>query len=181
MAIADVGGGVSMTRVVKLVAGLATAGVVLAALAEGAGQSVPDKVGTKAPAFTATSLDGQTIDTTALAGKVVVLKFWYVACGPCRVEIPHLNRLVEEFAGKPVVFLGLALDAPDKLRLFLKEMPFAYTIVPNAESIFERFGVTLCPTHVVIDRQGTIVHFARGGSPQTADVLRSAIKAALGE
>ena len=109
-----------------------------------------------------------------------MLKFWYVACGPCRQEIPSLNALVEEFSGQPVVFLGFALDGPEKLRAFLEEMPYRYQVVPNAEPIIEAFGgATYYPTHVVIDTRGTIVHFASGGGLDTHSVLRPIIRAAL--
>jgi peroxiredoxin len=144
-------------------------------------RQVPGKVGTKAPAFTATLLTGETVDSRSLLGKVVVLKFWYVACGPCRQEIPQLNQMVDEFKDQPVVFLGLALDGPEKLRAFLEEMPYRYQVVPNAQPIIDAFGgTTYYPTHVVIDTRGVVVHFASGGGLQTQDVLRPIIRAAIG-
>jgi len=158
----------------------ATAAMHAAAEARVGQSQVKGKVGTKAPPFKVTLLDGTTIDSKALLGKVVVLKFWYVACGPCRQEIPHLNPLVEEFAGQPVVFLAPALDAPEKIRLFLQEMPFRYQVVPNAETLVKAFGdITVYPVHIVIDKRGTIVHFAAGGSLETPNVLRPIITAAL--
>jgi len=148
---------------------------------ERAQREVPGRVGTRAPAFTATLLTGETLDSRSLLGKVVVLKFWYVACGPCRQEIPQLNRMVDEFKEQPVVFLGLALDGPEKLRAFLEEMPYRYQVVPNAQPIIDAFGgTTYYPTHVVIDTRGVIVHYASGGGLQTQDVLRPIIRAALG-
>ena len=144
-------------------------------------RAVPGKVGAKAPAFSATLLTGETLDSRRLLGKVVVLKFWYVACGPCRQEIPQLNQMVDEFQDQPVVFLGLALDKPEKLRAFLEEMPYRYQVVPNAQPIIDAFGgTTYYPTHVVIDASGVIVHYAAGGGLQTQDVLRPIIRAALG-
>src|SRR2546429_8515774 len=63
-----------------------------------------------APGFHATSLDGREIDSAKLRGKVVVANFWFTGCGPCKAEIPDLNRLTREFAGKDVVFLAFTLD-----------------------------------------------------------------------
>jgi peroxiredoxin len=159
---------------------LAAATAFAASRGERAQQEVPGRVGTKAPAFTATLLTGETVDSKSLLGKVVVLKFWYVACGPCRQEIPQLNQMVDEFKDQPVVFLGLALDGPEKLRSFLEEMPYRYQVVPNAQPIIDAFGgTTYYPTHVVIDTRGAIVHYAAGGGLQTQDVLRPIIRAAL--
>ncbi len=160
---------------------LAAVTVFAAGHSERAQREVPGKVGTKAPAFTATLLSGGALDSRSLLGKVVVLKFWYVACGPCRQEIPQLNQMVDEFKEQPVVFLGLALDGPEKLRAFLEEMPYRYQVVPNAQPVIDTFGgATYYPTHVVIDTRGVIVHFATGGGLQTQDVLRPIIRAALG-
>jgi peroxiredoxin len=171
-----------MSGAAALAACVALAAVtVFAAGHEGRAQrEVPRKVGTKAPAFTATLLTGETLDSRSLLGKVVVLKFWYVACGPCRQEIPQLNQMVDEFKEQPVVFLGLALDGPEKLRAFLEEMPYRYQVVPNAQPIIDALGgTTYYPTHVVIDSRGVIVHYASGGGLQTQDVLRPIIRSAL--
>jgi peroxiredoxin len=137
----------------------------------------PEKAGTKAPSITGTTLDGAPIRLDQFRGSVLVLNFWYIACGGCRTEIPELNQLVSEFAGQPVVFLAFALDSPEKLRLFLAERPFRYTHVANAEPIVESFGVSGFPTHIVIDRRGTITHFGSGNI--LTEHLRPVITAAL--
>jgi peroxiredoxin len=132
-----------------------------------------------APAADFRTMDGSSLRLADLKGKVVVLNFWYVGCAPCRVEIPGLNKLVEEFAPRDVVFLGLALDKAPALEEFLKDNAFAYRIVPESQSLAAAFGVSIYPTHILINKQGEIEFFLTGGSPKRHDDLRPLIESLL--
>ncbi len=129
-----------------------------------------------APGFEIKALDGETLRLADFKGKVVVLNFWYISCPPCRVEIPGLNKLVDEFSGQDVVFIGFALDKPEELRSFLKEFAFKYRIVAEASAIRSLYGVSVFPTHVIINKQGQIEFFLLGGSPNQDEELRPLIK-----
>ncbi|MFY8000804.1 MAG: redoxin domain-containing protein [Candidatus Kapaibacteriota bacterium] len=132
-----------------------------------------------APTFTVKGLDGKTYNIAKLKGKAVVLNFWFIGCPPCREEIPSLNMLVKEFAKKDVVFLALALDDEKDLKAFLKKSPFAYTIVPKASEVSQKYGVEAYPTHIVIDRKGMNIGQLVGGSDTRHDDLRPLIERAL--
>ncbi|GEM_PF-3395792 len=133
----------------------------------------------RAPAFRAIALDGQQFDSTVLRGKVAVLNFWFMGCAPCRVEIPGLNKLADEFTGEDVVFIAFALDDEKALRNFLKETTFKYHIVPRAGEIAEQFDISVFPTHIIIDKQGRIYAFLTGGNANRHEDLRPLIKHAL--
>jgi peroxiredoxin len=125
------------------------------------------------PQFRLTSLDGKIFDLDKLQGKVVVLNLWFIACGPCRKEIPKLNQLVTEFRDKNVVFIAASLDPADSLRNFLKMMPFTYSIVPNAEEfVVSKFNATSFPTHIVIDQDGQIEVMLVGGGERRPEEVR---------
>src|ERR1051325_461501 len=114
-----------------------------------------------APSFSVTALDGRQFDLSSLRGKIVVLNFWSISCPPCLDEIPKLNKLVEEFGGKDVVFIAPTWDGVDALRPFLKELPFKYHVVPNASDlVIDTYGQggrqVALPMHYVIDREGRI-------------------------
>lgn len=108
------------------------------------------------------SINGKNFGPQELNGKVVVLNFWFTSCPPCLKEIPELNKLVEEYKGKDVVFLGLATDDKQTIEEFLKEKPFKYEIIPSATQLMFRFLQpdekgkleTKFPTHIVVDRTG---------------------------
>jgi len=129
-----------------------------------------------APDFTVKTLDGKEIRLSDLRGKVVILNFWFVGCAPCKVEMPGLNKLTEEFAGQDIVFIGFALDKADSLREFLKANSFEYQIVAESASIAGQFGVSFFPTHVMINKNGEVEYFLTGGSANRYEELRPLIR-----
>ncbi len=138
------------------------------------GAAVADAMSKRpSPQFRVVSLDGKTFDLNKLQGKVVVLNLWFIACGPCRKEIPKLNQMVGEFRDKNVVFIAPSLDSSESLRDFLKTTPFNYHIVPNAEEIIAgKFNATKFPTHIVIDQDGQIEMMLVGGGERRPEEVR---------
>ena len=129
-----------------------------------------------APDFEAETLEGKSLKLSALEGKVVVLNFWFVGCAPCRVEMPGLNTLTEEFEDEDVVFIAFALDNAEDLEKFLMEKEFNYRIVPDASKIASLFGVKVFPTHILINKKGEIEFLLTGGSEDRHEQLRPLIK-----
>ncbi|HEX5399604.1 MAG TPA: peroxiredoxin family protein, partial [Verrucomicrobiae bacterium] len=65
-------------------------------------------VGVRAPDFTVTNLDGQTVHLADLKGRRVILNFWATWCVPCQQEIPNFIKLCAETSPTNVVILGLS-------------------------------------------------------------------------
>jgi peroxiredoxin len=147
-------------------------------LAKAMGKHVASEPGSKkqAPSFDVKTIDGKTLTLSDLKGKVVVLNFWFIGCGPCRVEMPGLNKLAEEFNTGDVIFIGFASDKADALRKFLKEIPFKYQIVAETSAVAAQYEVSVFPTHVLINRQGQIEFFLTGGSANRSEELRPLIR-----
>ena len=141
----------------------------------------PAAPGDKKPAslFEVRALGGKTVRLADLKGKVVVLNFWYIGCAPCQVEMPGLNKLVEEFKPGEVVFIGFALDDESHLREFLKKTPFNYMIIAGSSSITKPYGVSAYPTHVIINKHGLVEFTITGGSPEIQEKLRPLIRGLL--
>ncbi len=123
---------------------------------------------------------GNPVDLTNTKGKIVVLNFWFINCGPCRREMPDLNNLVDQFSGNPnVIFLGASLDAPNDIVNFLTNMPFKYTMLENGRSLASGFGVRFYPTHVVLDTEGKVYFHTSGLAPNTVYWVRKSINELL--
>jgi thiol-disulfide isomerase/thioredoxin len=119
--------------------------------------------GNKFAPFKTKDITGKKYNIKELAGKVIVINFWFINCPPCRREIPELNDLVKRYANDTsVVFIAIALDSRSDLKTFLKENPYNYNIIDDGSSLAGKYGVTAFPTHVILDKQG-IVRFHTSG------------------
>jgi peroxiredoxin len=134
-------------------------------------------VGQPAKDFNLKDIDGKSHSLAALKGKIVVLNFWFTACGSCALEMPELNKLQQQYAEKDVVFLALGLDDAAKTRTFLKTHDFHYTLLTDARTIHADYNVTMCPISMVIDKTG-IIRFVEVGGQSIAESLTTAITAA---
>ncbi|MBS1503946.1 MAG: redoxin domain-containing protein, partial [Bacteroidetes bacterium] len=95
-----------------------------------------------------------------LKGKVVLLTFWFPACGPCGAEFPHFEAVMDKFKGRPVAYIGIdvtPLQDADVLP-FLKNNKYSFMpLRGDQEFAFKNFGVTGEPENFLIDEDGKIV------------------------
>jgi thiol-disulfide isomerase/thioredoxin len=114
-----------------------------------------------APAYEFLSLDGDMIRSEDLAGRVVVLNFWATWCGPCKLEMPSLQKLHERRADDGVVVLGLSTDAGREagIRAFLADRQITYPVGRATQAHRRAFGgIPGIPTTFIIDRSGSVRH-----------------------
>jgi len=115
------------------------------------------KDGQKISTFSANDLNGNRIKMKNLAGKIVVMNFWFIGCPPCRMEIPELNKLALDYANDPnVVFISFGLDKDYDIKDFIKNNPLAFHIIDDARMYADGYGVNLYPTNLVVDKQGKV-------------------------
>lgn len=114
------------------------------------------------PAYAFTTLDGTEITSDALRGKVVVVNLWATWCPPCRIEIPALQKLHDEYAGDgDVVVVGLAGDVEGArvVRPFLDERDVTYPVGLLTAELRRAFGgVQGFPTTLIIGPDGVVQH-----------------------
>ncbi len=138
--------------------------------------------GQRFTAFNETDVNGKSFMSTELKRKVIVINFWFINCPPCRMEIPELNNMVNDFKeNEDVVFIGIALDSKYELQNFLKLMPFAYNIVGNGRNTASAYRVNSFPTHVVIDREGKVKFHTAGLAKNTVYWIKKSIEEAMAE
>lgn len=78
------------------------------------------------------NIKGKTFKLSDYKGKVILLNLWATWCGPCRMEMPELVKLHEEFKGQDVEIIGLNIsadqDTEQDIRDFIKRYNIPYTI-----------------------------------------------------
>ena len=121
--------------------------------------------GKEMPFLSLQTVSGEKIETKDLKGKVRVINLWFTNCHPCIAELPALNKLVQEYKDKNVVFLGLSTDTKELLDSdFFPKYKFDFKIIPEARNIVERIGHTGFPTTYIVDTKGNVVTAWVGGS-----------------
>lgn len=109
------------------------------------------------PPLTFKTISGESYERASLSGKIIVINFWFMGCAPCRQEMPALNRLVDEYRGKDVLFLGFATDRAEQLKAsYFAKNRFDFKIIGDAYPIAKSFFVLGYPTTFVVDGQGIV-------------------------
>ena len=124
-----------------------------------------------APDFRLAARDGSQVSLTGLRGEVVMINFWATWCGPCRIEIPDLVALQEEFGSESFTVVGIStdLDEPEFVKQFANAMKINYPVLLDDGEISEAFGgVYALPTTFVVDKTGKITHRTIGLFPVEA-------------
>ena len=124
--------------------------------------------------FTAVDLQGNRIKLSDFKGKVCVLNFFSIWCGPCVEEIPELNKIVDEFKNEDVVFIAITSGDKEALEEFLRENEFKYRVCIADYSVFLDYKIYAIPQHFLIDREGKI-QFRHVGMVKK-DILEREIK-----
>ena len=124
-----------------------------------------------APDFDVTTLTGESLSLENLRGSVVVLDFWATWCGPCRLELPVIQKTYERLKDEKVFFIAASVDADtSKVRPFVKAngltMPVAF-----AQSAGRDYGAASIPTLFLIDADGMIRYVHTGYHPDLEEVL----------
>ena len=128
---------------------------------------VDESMRKEAKPFSVTDLQGNKFSLKELRGKIIVMNFWFIGCKPCIMEMPELNKLVEKYKGKNVIFLGFAMDEEAQLTNFLKKREFLYNIIPNSEDVVNAYKVQSFPTHIIVDGNSKIAYSSTGLSQDT--------------
>ena len=140
------------------------------ALAAGVGLAIWDRHPPDATQLLALSLpdtEGARQPLQQWQGKVLVVNFWATWCGPCREEMPEFVKAQRDLGTRGLQVVGIAIDQPDKVARFVKELDLNYPALIagyEAMEVAKPLGDRLLalPFTVVLDRDGKVVHTQLG-------------------
>ncbi|SEF68049.1 peroxiredoxin family protein [Algoriphagus boritolerans] len=105
------------------------------------------------PEFSYVTIDGDSVSSTDLKDKIVIVNIWFVGCTGCKQEEPYLRKVTEHYQGDDdIVFLGFCMTKPDRIKRYLEkngEIGFS-NISLTREEVEEKFKVRLSPSHFLI-------------------------------
>ena len=150
-------------------------------------------------------VNGSPLTDKDLAGKVVLLDFWAVWCGPCIATFPHLREWHEQYAKQGLVILGLTgyynfkwdeaadqaaraeaevpkAEEREMLAKFAKSHDLSHRFAITADdSMSEYYGVSGIPHVVVIDRKGIVQMMKVGSGEETAQAIGDLLEKLIAE
>ncbi|MEJ0005707.1 MAG: TlpA disulfide reductase family protein [Steroidobacteraceae bacterium] len=105
------------------------------------------------------TLDGESLSTPHLLGKVVILTFWATWCVPCREELPLLSAYAKAHADQGLVVLGFSLDDPqnlDQVRSVARMLSFPTGLL-GSDRLPGYGRIWRIPVNFTLDRMGRLV------------------------
>lgn len=140
------------------------------------------EVGAAMPDYSAMNLDGTKFDLASRRGTVVLLNVWATWCGPCRYEIPELQRIHDKYAPRGFEVVGVSVDESgiESVKQFIDEYEMRYPVALDPQGqIANLLQTSVLPTSVLVDRDGRIIWKKYGAIMEGDQELDQAISKAL--
>ena len=161
---------------------LALAACAVAALVPRAAQAAVAPGG-RAPDFTLRTLGGPNLRLQEQRGRVVLINFWATWCGPCRQEMPHLNRLYDRFQASGFTLLGVNVDDDTRNAAGVAaKLGLHFPVLLDTDKVVSRlYDLSTMPSTVLIDRDGKVRYVTRGYKEGYEDAYEKQIRELLKE
>lgn len=142
-----------------------------------------EKLSVKAPNFTLKSRSGKNIKLSELRGQVVLLNFWASWCGPCRKEMPVLEKIHKKYKRLGFTLLGVNVEEnSNAAKNYLKDIKVSFPILfDNTNKTSKLYDVSAMPTTILIDRNGNQRFIHKGYKAGYEKKYRTQIKKLLRE
>ena len=127
------------------------------------------------PDFDLISLTGNTIHLREVRGKVVIINFWATWCAPCRLEMPILQNIYEQYKPRLTVFAVNAGEPTHVVKEYKEELDLTINILLDPEREAEKlYHLRGYPTTFFMDGDGTLIaqHVGALTEGQLMDYLR---------
>jgi peroxiredoxin len=123
--------------------------------------------------FQLKDLQGNNHTLSGYKGKTLVVNYWASWCGPCREEIPAMNRAWAQLKSHEVVMLGINFgESATTVEEFVQEMPIDFSVLLDEESInSSAWQVSMMPTTFIINAHGQLIEKILGPREWDSDEM----------
>ncbi|HWW40787.1 TlpA disulfide reductase family protein, partial [Pedobacter sp.] len=130
---------------------------------------VNTKEGTPVLNFSFPDVNNRKVSLSDLKGKVVLIDVWATWCGPCKAEEPHWEKLVKNYKGKDVAFVGISVDQNKKAwdkYTSEKNLNGIQLYAGPGNDLSKAYQINGIPRYLLIDKKGNLI---TPDSPRPAD------------
>ena len=121
----------------------------------------------EAPDFTLKSSQGSNLRLEEYRGEVVLINFWATWCGPCRQEMPILDKIQERYESTGFTVLGINVEGETKkVQQLLARSDLSFPVLfDEQQEISKMYDVGAMPFTLLVDRDGVIRYVHDGYKP----------------
>ncbi len=131
-----------------------------------------------APNFTLKSYEGKNVKLSEYRGKVVLLNFWASWCGPCRQEMPLLQKIHKKYSSLGFAVMGVNVEEDNtKAKGIVKKNKLTFPILFDSQNqVSQLYKVDAMPSTVIIDRSGRVRYIHKGYKPGDEKAYKKWVK-----
>ena len=147
------------------------------------GLAQASEVSGPAPDFTLRSNSGKNLKLSEFRGQVVLLNFWASWCGPCRQEMPALEKLQKRYGKLGFTVLGVNVEEDStQAKRMLREIRVSFPILYDTQNTASKlYQVSAMPTTVIIDRDGNMRYLHKGYKGGDESIYKKWVKKLIRE
>ncbi len=121
-----------------------------------------------APDFTMLDMDGNEVTLASFFGKPIVLNFWASWCGPCKMEMPEIQKFYEKY-GEEIHFLLVSVDESlDAAKTLISDSGYTFPVYFDTTSVGAyTYGASSIPLTFFIDAEGNLTAYYMGAMSES--------------
>lgn len=137
--------------------------------------------GSAAPEFTLKNIAGKEVSLSSLKGKIVALDFWASWCGPCKLAMPHLQKLHEKYFDKGFVAVGVNCfeENSETAVKYIRDNNYTYECLLEGDEVAQKYLAKFIPTIYLLDREGKIIFSMLGFDEDLEKTLSKLIESEI--
>lgn len=130
----------------------------IALIMTGCAPTCPE-MGGQAPNFTLKTPDGESLSLSDFRGRPVMINFWSTRCGPCVIEMPHIQAVYDKRSNQGLVVLAINIsDSAATAKQFVTDQGFTFTVLLDpGMKVFQKYCLPQAiPITLLINAEGTL-------------------------